>query len=106
MEKVRGPLDALAVSGGHGHPRAADGPGPVAHVRRLSRESRRVVPVGTGFTVLAAADLLEPTASALPDVAAQRGLVSAEPLRQVFLERYGAPPSRHRAAHRDRPGRR
>ncbi|MBR8742514.1 GlxA family transcriptional regulator [Nocardiopsis sp. MG754419] len=59
LETLRGPLDTLIVSGGHGHERAAADPHLVAHVRRLSRESRRVASVCTGSSVLAAAGLLD-----------------------------------------------
>ncbi len=58
LEHVRGPLDTLVVSGGHGHRSAAADPVLVAHVRRLARESRRVASVCTGTTILAAAGLL------------------------------------------------
>lgn len=54
LEKIRGPLDTLVVSGGRGHLRAADDPHLVAHVRRLARESRRVASVCSGSSVLAA----------------------------------------------------
>jgi transcriptional regulator GlxA family with amidase domain len=59
LERVKGPLDTLIVSGGIGHRRAADEPALVGHVRRLARESRRVASVCTGASVLAAAGLLE-----------------------------------------------
>lgn len=59
LERVKGPLDTLIISGGFGHQRAADDPLLVAHVRRLARESRRVASVCTGATVLAAAGLLD-----------------------------------------------
>jgi transcriptional regulator GlxA family with amidase domain len=59
LERVRGPLDTLVVSGGTGVERAAADPRLVAHVRRLARESRRVASVCTGAGVLAAAGLLD-----------------------------------------------
>ncbi|WP_367125796.1 GlxA family transcriptional regulator [Streptomyces phytohabitans] len=59
LERVRGPLDTLLVSGGPGHERAAADPRVTGHVRRLARESRRVASVCTGATVLAAAGLLD-----------------------------------------------
>ncbi|MFD6425295.1 GlxA family transcriptional regulator [Streptomyces sp. NPDC060198] len=58
LERLRGPLDTLIVSGGFGHEAAADNPRIVGHVRRLAKESRRVASVCTGATVLAAAGLL------------------------------------------------
>lgn len=58
LERLRGPLDTLIVSGGFGHDAAADNPRIIGHVRRLARESRRVASVCTGATVLAAAGLL------------------------------------------------
>ncbi len=59
LERLRGPLDTLIVSGGLGHDAAADNPRIIGHVRRLARESRRVASVCTGATVLAAAGLLD-----------------------------------------------
>ncbi|WP_283138891.1 GlxA family transcriptional regulator [Rhizohabitans arisaemae] len=59
LERLRGPLDTLVVSGGSGHKAAAENPRIVAHVRRLARESRRTASVCTGATVLAAAGLLD-----------------------------------------------
>src|SRR5882757_311437 len=58
LERVRGPLDTLIVSGGVGHDTAAADAILVGHVRRLARESRRVASVCTGAAVLAAAGLL------------------------------------------------
>lgn len=58
LERVRGPLDTLIVSGGLGYVDALEDERLVAHVRRLSRESRRVAAVCTGAGVLAAAGLL------------------------------------------------
>lgn len=58
LERLRGPLDTLIVSGGFGHLAAARNPAIVGHVRRLARESRRVASVCTGATVLAASGLL------------------------------------------------
>jgi transcriptional regulator GlxA family with amidase domain len=59
LERVRGPLDTLVVSGGLGHETAAADARLVGHVRRLARESRRVASVCTGATVLAATGLLD-----------------------------------------------
>ncbi|MEU2954883.1 GlxA family transcriptional regulator [Streptomyces xanthochromogenes] len=80
LERTRGPLNTLIVSGGVGHETAAGDPRIVGHVRRLARESRRIASVCTGATVLAAAGLLngkratthwwyaEQLASSYPDV--------------------------------------
>jgi transcriptional regulator GlxA family with amidase domain len=59
LERVRGPFDTLVVSGGIGYVDAMEDEHLVAHVRRLSRESRRVASVCTGVGVLAAAGLLD-----------------------------------------------
>ncbi|MFJ4185018.1 GlxA family transcriptional regulator [Kitasatospora sp. NPDC089509] len=59
LERVRGPLDTVLVSGGHGHTKAAEDPELIAQVRRLAARSRRVASVCTGATVLAAAGLLD-----------------------------------------------
>ncbi len=59
LQRARGPIDTLVVSGGLGHEQAAEDPVLVAHVRRLARESRRVASVCTGASVLAAAGLLD-----------------------------------------------
>jgi len=59
LERVRGPLDTLIVSGGIGYVDAMQDERLVAHVRRLSRESRRVASVCTGVGVLAATGLLD-----------------------------------------------
>lgn len=59
LERARGPLDTLVVSGGFGHEAAAGDPRVTGHVRRLAGESRRVASVCTGATVLAAAGLLD-----------------------------------------------
>lgn len=59
LERLRGPLDTLVVSGGFGHAAAARDAHLVAHVRRLARESRRVASVCTGASILAAAGLLD-----------------------------------------------
>ncbi|KQV23742.1 MULTISPECIES: GlxA family transcriptional regulator [unclassified Kitasatospora] len=59
LERLRGPLDTLVVTGGFGHEAAAANPLIVGHVRRLARESRRVASVCTGASVLAAAGLLD-----------------------------------------------
>lgn len=58
LERARGPLDTLVVSGGIGYVEAMGDERLLAHVRRLSRESRRVASVCTGAGVLAAAGLL------------------------------------------------
>lgn len=59
LEKVRGPMDTLVVSGGFGHQAAAEDARLVDHVRRLAATSRRVASVCTGASVLAAAGLLD-----------------------------------------------
>ncbi|WHM40920.1 GlxA family transcriptional regulator [Streptomyces sp. BPTC-684] len=59
LERVRGPLDTLVVSGGPGHEAAARDPDLLDAVRRLAPKSRRVASVCTGATVLAAAGLLD-----------------------------------------------
>ena len=59
LERVRGPLDTLVVSGGIGYVEAMEDERLVAHVRRLARVSRRVASVCTGAGVLAAAGLLD-----------------------------------------------
>jgi transcriptional regulator GlxA family with amidase domain len=59
LERVRGPLDTLLVSGGHGHTKAADDPELITQLRRLAARSRRVASVCTGSTLLAAAGLLD-----------------------------------------------
>lgn len=59
LERLRGPLDTLIVSGGLGHVEAAADPRLVGHVRRLARESRRVASVCTGASILAATGLLD-----------------------------------------------
>ncbi|HEY8340249.1 MAG TPA: AraC family transcriptional regulator, partial [Egibacteraceae bacterium] len=59
LERVRGQLDTLLVSGGYGHEAAAADPWLVDQVRRLARTSRRVASVCTGASVLAAAGLLD-----------------------------------------------
>lgn len=59
LERLRGPLDTVIVSGGAGHLTAAGDSRLVAHVRRLARESRRIASVCTGASVLAAAGLLD-----------------------------------------------
>ncbi|MEV0731631.1 DJ-1/PfpI family protein [Polymorphospora sp. NPDC050346] len=59
VERLRGPIDTMIISGGEGHLAAADNPRLVAHVRRLARETRRVASVCTGSSVLAAAGLLD-----------------------------------------------
>lgn len=58
LERLKGPLDTLIVSGGDGHEAAAGDQRLVAHVRRLAKESRRVASVCTGASVLASAGLL------------------------------------------------
>ncbi|WP_021592248.1 GlxA family transcriptional regulator [Actinomadura welshii] len=59
LERLRGPLDTLIVSGGLGYQEAAADRRFVGHVRRLAKESRRVASVCTGSAVLAAAGLLD-----------------------------------------------
>lgn len=59
LERVRGPLDTVVVSGGRGPEEFADDPALVADVARLARRSRRVASVCTGATILAAAGLLD-----------------------------------------------
>ncbi|WP_460779818.1 GlxA family transcriptional regulator [Nonomuraea fastidiosa] len=59
LERVKGPLDTLLISGGIGYADAAADPLVVGHIRRLARESRRVASVCTGAYVLAATGLLD-----------------------------------------------
>jgi transcriptional regulator GlxA family with amidase domain len=59
LETARGPFDTLVVSGGIGYVDAMEDDHLVAHVRRLSRETRRVASVCTGVGVLAATGLLD-----------------------------------------------
>lgn len=59
VERIRGPLDTLVVSGGFGHETAARTPALVGHVRRLAAASRRIASVCTGANILAAAGLLD-----------------------------------------------
>ena len=59
LEKVRGPIDTMIVSGGIGYVEAMEDDRLVGHVRRLARVSRRVASVCTGAGVLAAAGLLD-----------------------------------------------
>jgi transcriptional regulator GlxA family with amidase domain len=59
LERVRGPLDTLVVSGGIGYVAAMEDEHLVAHVRRLARVTRRVASVCTGVGVLAATGLLD-----------------------------------------------
>ncbi len=59
LERARGPLDTLLVSGGIGYVDAMEDARLVAHVRRLGQVSRRVASVCTGAGVLAAAGLLD-----------------------------------------------
>lgn len=59
LERARGPLDTLIVSGGTGYVQAMEDERLVAHVRRLAQVSRRVASVCTGSGVLAAAGLLD-----------------------------------------------
>lgn len=59
LERLRGPLDTLVVSGGIGFVDALEDDRLVAHVRRLGRESRRVASICTGAGVLAATGLLD-----------------------------------------------
>jgi transcriptional regulator GlxA family with amidase domain len=59
LERARGPIGTLVVSGGLGHADAARDERLVGHVRRLARESERVASLCTGASVLAAAGLLD-----------------------------------------------
>ncbi|GAA2309027.1 DJ-1/PfpI family protein [Glycomyces scopariae] len=59
LERVKGPVGTLVVSGGLGHTGAARDERLVGHVRRLARESERVASLCTGASVLAAAGLLD-----------------------------------------------
>ncbi|WP_091028578.1 GlxA family transcriptional regulator [Glycomyces harbinensis] len=59
LERVRGPIGTLVVSGGLGHQDASRDERLVGHVRRLARESERVASLCTGASVLAAAGLLD-----------------------------------------------
>ncbi|MCD0445093.1 DJ-1/PfpI family protein [Glycomyces sp. A-F 0318] len=59
LERVRGPIGTLVVSGGLGHADAARDERFTGHVRRLARESERVASLCTGASVLAAAGLLD-----------------------------------------------
>lgn len=59
LERVRGPIGTLVVSGGLGHGGAAADERLTGHVRRLARESERVASLCTGASVLAAAGLLD-----------------------------------------------
>lgn len=59
LERIRGQLDTLVVSGGFGHEAAAGTPALVGAVRRLAASSRRVASVCTGASILAAAGLLD-----------------------------------------------
>jgi putative intracellular protease/amidase len=59
LDRVRGPLDTLVVSGGRGPEQFAADRALVAQVRRLARRSRRVASVCTGATILAAVGLLD-----------------------------------------------
>jgi transcriptional regulator GlxA family with amidase domain len=59
LERAKGPLDTLIVSGGIGYVDAMDDRRLVAHVRRLAGESRRVSAVCTGAGILAAAGVLD-----------------------------------------------
>lgn len=59
IERVVGPIDTLIVSGGLGYRDAIENTALIAHVRRLSREARRVASVCTGAGILAAAGLLD-----------------------------------------------
>ncbi|UYM06343.1 GlxA family transcriptional regulator [Solicola gregarius] len=59
LERAHGPLDSLIVVGGTGYVDAMNDERLVAHVRRLSRESRRVASVCTGAGILAATGLLD-----------------------------------------------
>lgn len=59
LERVRGPIDTLVVSGGIGYVDAIEDERLVAHVRRIGRLADRVASVCTGAGILAAAGLLD-----------------------------------------------
>jgi transcriptional regulator GlxA family with amidase domain len=59
LERVKGPIGTLVVSGGLGHLDASQNERLVGHVRRLARESERVASLCTGASILAAAGLLD-----------------------------------------------
>lgn len=59
LERVRGPIDTLVVSGGIGYVDAMEDERLVAHVHRLGRLADRVTSVCTGAGILAAAGLLD-----------------------------------------------
>lgn len=59
LERVRGPIDTLVVSGGIGYVDAMADDHLLAHVGRLGRLSRRVASVCTGAGILAGAGLLD-----------------------------------------------
>jgi transcriptional regulator GlxA family with amidase domain len=59
LERVRGPVHTLIVSGGIGYLDAMNDPTLVAHVRRLGALADRVASVCTGAGILAAAGLLD-----------------------------------------------
>lgn len=59
LERIRGKIGTLVVSGGSGHDVAAGNAPLVGHVRRLARDSVRVSSLCTGASVLAAAGLLD-----------------------------------------------
>jgi transcriptional regulator GlxA family with amidase domain len=59
LERVVGPIDTLIVVGGLGYRDAIEDRRLIAHVRRLSREARRVASVCTGAGILAAAGILD-----------------------------------------------
>ncbi|WP_037335510.1 GlxA family transcriptional regulator [Saccharomonospora piscinae] len=59
LERVPPGVDTLVVAGGHGHVAASGDPTTVEQVRRIARDSRRVVSICTGVSLLAAAGLLD-----------------------------------------------
>ena len=59
LASLEGPIDTLWVAGGDGARAASDSRSFVASVTRAARRSRRVVAVGAGVLVLAAAGLLD-----------------------------------------------
>ncbi|MEV0698909.1 GlxA family transcriptional regulator [Saccharopolyspora sp. NPDC050389] len=59
LEHVGPDVDTLIVAGGYGHFAACEDAAVVEQVRRIARNSRRVVSICTGVSVLAAAGLLD-----------------------------------------------
>ncbi|MER7079275.1 Transcriptional regulator GlxA family, contains an amidase domain and an AraC-type DNA-binding HTH domain [Saccharopolyspora kobensis] len=59
LEQVAGPVDTLIVAGGHGHIAASEDRRIVAQISRIARDSRRIVSICTGVSLLAAAGLVD-----------------------------------------------